>query len=148
MRKKSKDLKLVSFCGLYCKACPSYNRGTCLGCRSEKKQQRKSKWTCKIRKCCINKNTDYCGQCDKYPCDIINKKLICSHEDDPRFRYRHEIPHNFETIERESLDTWLDFQKEKWRCPKCGGQIVFYNLICWQCKQPISSITSNNQFII
>ncbi|MHA1491694.1 MAG: hypothetical protein ACTSRI_18815 [Promethearchaeota archaeon] len=52
----------ISYCGLYCGACPSYQKKTCLGCRSNnKKQSRKSKWSCKIRKCCIElKNVLYC----------------------------------------------------------------------------------------
>jgi len=29
----------ISYCGLYCGACPSYQKKTCLGCRSNNKKQ-------------------------------------------------------------------------------------------------------------
>jgi len=40
-------------------------------------------------------------------------------------------------IRKEGLDAWLESQIEKWRCHNCGGQGVFYNLICWDCKNPL-----------
>lgn len=138
MNNKQQLLNIVSYCGLYCKACPSYNRGTCLGCRSEEQQPRKSKWSCKIRKCCIRKEIDHCGECDDFPCDIINKKLIKSHENDEKFEYRHNIPKNIRKIRTDGIKNWLNEQDELWRCKTCGGQGVFYELKCWDCAKPVN----------
>ena len=63
-------------CGIYCGACPSLKiRKTCLGCGSEdRKQKRKSKWSCGIRRCCFeDKNLNFCIDCADFPCKKIDK---------------------------------------------------------------------------
>ena len=126
----------ISYCGLYCGACPSYHK-SCLGCRSDsndKKQKRKSKWSCKIRKCCIElKNLQYCGECDGFPCKEIKRKLIESHPGDPRFNYRHKIPDNMEEITKLSLEKWSKEQEILWTCQECGQPIYFYYNQCRNC---------------
>lgn len=132
-----KGLDLVSYCGIYCGACPGFHRGRCKGCRAtENKQTRKGSCGYGMRKCCEDKGLDYCGPCDQYPCSKINK-LINSQKGRKEYDYRHNIPKNFEMIRKEGLATWLESQVKKWRCPECGGQGVFYNLICWDCKNPL-----------
>ena len=125
----------VTYCGLYCGACPSYQKCTCLGCRLEdKKQNRKSKWACKIRKCCIEKkHVQFCGECDEFPCGVILKKLIESHPDNPRFNYRHKIPENLNQIKKEGLEKWAEIQKVLWSCPDCRKPIIFYHNKCSGC---------------
>ena len=124
----------VSYCGLYCGACPSVHRGSCHGCRSEDKNQKRiSKWSCNIRKCCINeKNVQYCGACTEYPCPTI-LKLINSHKNRPKIHYRHEIPNNMEKLNEMGIDRWAAEQEKLWKCPECGGLIIFYNYECVSC---------------
>lgn len=126
--------KELAPCGVYCGACPSYNK-TCLGCASESKNQtRTSKWGCKIRKCCYEKvQKDYCCECDKFPCKIHKQKLIDSHKGDPRFNYRHEIPENFNKMKELGISKYLNYQKEKWTCRVCNGEIKFYHYKCVDC---------------
>lgn len=121
-------------CGVYCGACPSFNK-TCLGCPSESKsQKRKSKWGCKIRKCCLNeKKLDFCGNCLEFPCDKINKKLIDSHPGDCKFKYRHEIPDNLEKLKELGIEKYMDYQKYRWTCPSCDGIVYFYHYKCGKC---------------
>ena len=125
----------ISYCGLYCGACPSYQKATCLGCRSEdKKQSRKSKWGCKIRNCCFKeRNVEYCGQCNDFPCNIISNKLINSHPHDPRFNYRHKIPENILKINKLGLERWFVEQEELWTCSDCGQPVIFYYNKCSGC---------------
>jgi len=134
---ESKNLDLLSYCGLYCGACPSYHLGTCLGCRSENKnQKRTSKWSCKIRLCCKDeKELFYCGKCSEFPCIKISNKLINSHPNDLKFTYRHEIPNNVENINTVGFYQWIKAQKNKWKCDTCGGPIVFYNYTCIKCNK-------------
>jgi len=129
----------LSYCGLYCGACPSYQKGTCLGCRSEdKKQNRKSKWGCKIRLCCHKeKELEHCGQCEQFPCNLIDRKLIKSHPGDPKFTYRHEIPKNVKEIDKIGIKDWLTTQKDKWSCPDCGHLLSFYYYKCNECGKVI-----------
>ena len=130
-----KEIALLTYCGLYCGACPSYYRGTCFGCRSEDStQKRKSKWGCKIRQCCKNKKVvKHCGECLDFPCKEISRKLIYSHPKDPKFAYRHEIPKNITKINEIGMQKWIKLQKKKWECPICGGSIVFYDYRCKKC---------------
>jgi hypothetical protein len=130
-------IEMLSYCGLYCGACPSYNIGTCLGCRSEdKNQKRTSKWGCKIRKCCINeKEVSYCGECSEFTCSKLSKKLLDPHREDPRYNYRFEIPDNIKEINAQGYEQWIKAQKEKWRCDQCGAPIVFYKYNCIECEK-------------
>ncbi len=131
---KMKRVNELSPCGVYCGACPSFNK-SCFGCSSsDKNQKRKSKWSCKIRNCCYNqKGLDYCANCEQFPCKIFTKKILSSHLGDPSYEYRFEIPENFIKLRTMGIDTYLDFQKKKWKCDLCNGTIHFYHYKCSKC---------------
>ena len=107
-------------CGVFCGACPSFNK-SCLGCPSEsKKQKRTSKWGCKIRNCCYNeKKQDFCVG-------------------DNRFKYRHEISENFTKLKELGLGGYQEYQKQKWSCPLCDGTVYFYHYKCSKCGNEMS----------
>ncbi len=121
-------------CGVFCGACPSYGK-TCFGYPSESRaQKRTSKWNCRIRRCCYDTmKKGYCIECDRFPCEIIKKKLIDSHPEDPRFNYRHEIPAMFPVMKEIGTDAYIEIQKNRWTCPSCGGTILFYHHKCNKC---------------
>lgn len=130
-------LDLVSYCNIWCGACPGFHRGNCKGCRStENKPESKKSCGYSMKPCCIKKGLDTCAECEEYPCSKITK-LITSQKGRKEYDYRHDIPNNVEKIRKESLEAWIQSQKEKWTCPECGGPGVFYNLICWECKHPL-----------
>jgi hypothetical protein len=120
-------------CGVFCGAYPSFNK-TCLGCPSENTtQKRTSKWGCKIRTCCYEeKQINCCGHCSQFPCDTINKKLINSHAGETAFKYRHEISENITKFRELGVKEYLQYQKERWSCPSCGGTVTFYHYKCSQ----------------
>jgi hypothetical protein len=121
-------------CGVFCGACPSFQK-TCFGCSSASKEQRRTSWmSCKIRKCCFEqKRYQYCAECAEFPCETINKKLIESHPDNPKYTYRHEIPENVEKFNILGQDAYLIYQEQKWSCPVCGGRVTFYDYQCQEC---------------
>ena len=123
-------------CGVFCGACPSFDK-TCKGCASEdKNQKRQSKFSCKIRDCCYSeKHLDFCIACDQYPCKKINKRIIEPHSDDPRYTYRHEIPAIFAKLKTMDLDDYLEFQKRRWQCNSCEGTVQFYHYKCGTCEK-------------
>jgi len=125
-------------CGVFCGACPSFNK-TCLGCASESKEQnRTSKWNCKIRNCCYKKEKiNFCGYCTHFPCDIINKKLLHSHPGETKYKYRHEIPENFKKLNELGIDDYFKYQKKRWSCPSCHGTVHFYHYKCNKCGKEI-----------
>jgi len=126
-------------CGVYCAACPAFNK-TCLGCSSDNdKQKRKSKWSCKIRNCCYEKQQkDFCIECSDYPCEIYSKKLSSSHIGDKRFTYRHELTEVLKILKQKGIDEFLKYQKERYKCPFCGGIIYFYCYKCGKCGKEIN----------
>lgn len=128
----------VAPCGVYCAACPSFNK-SCLGCASEnRKQKRISKWACTIRQCCYEKKeVDYCGYCNSFPCDIINKRIIKSHEGDKRFKYRHEVADNMGKIKSLGVDAFIRIKKKDYECDNCGGSAYFYHYKCNQCGKEV-----------
>ena len=137
---------MITYCGLYCGACPSYQKGTCLGCRSENRaQNRKSKWGCKIRECCKKKEIEHCGQCSNFPCTIINKRLIKSHRENPKFNYRHQIPNNINRILEVGMIDWSKEQELLWKCPECGSPLRFYSYDCSKCAYQFDPQTIKEQ---
>lgn len=131
--KKNNRFDTLGPCGVYCGACPSFDK-TCKGCASEDKDQdRRSKWGCLIRDCCYNqKGLDYCIYCEQFPCKMINKKFR-THQGDPRYKYRHEIPDIFSRLKNMDIDKFLDFQRQRWKCNECNGTVQFYSYKCNKC---------------
>jgi hypothetical protein len=131
-------LEVLAPCGVYCGACPSFQK-SCLGCSPESKDQsRTSKWGCKIRRCCYgNKGLEFCADCTEFPCKKITKKLIESHLNDPKYEYRHEIPENVKMFKFLGQKEYLKYQEQKWSCPVCGGRVTFYNYQCQECGKKI-----------
>ena len=121
-------------CGVFCGACPSFQK-SCFGCASATKDQRRTSWMgCKIRKCCYEqKEYLYCAECADFPCALINQKLIQSHPNDKRYAYRHEIPENVQKFRTLGQAAFLIYQDQKWSCPECGGRVTFYDYLCQRC---------------
>ena len=135
----NKPVNELAPCGVYCGACPSFNK-SCFGCSSNDNEQarRKSRIGCKVRECCYNnKNFYYCAECDQFPCSKIDKKLIRSHPEDPRYKYRHELSEMAKQFRILKFEDFLQFQKDRWKCPSCGGVVHFYHYRCGQCGQTV-----------
>jgi len=136
MTKVKNRINELSPCGVFCGACPSFNK-SCNGCSSDDHEQKRiSKFDCRLRICCYTeKGLDYCADCDQFPCKLINKKLINSHKNDPRYHYRHEIPKNFAKLKSIGLDNYIEFQKQRWKCSSCDGTVYFYKYKCNTCEK-------------
>lgn len=130
--------KELAPCGVFCGACPSFSK-TCQGCSSKSKdQKRTSKWGCKIRKCCYEEHAfTSCASCTELPCVKLNKKLIDSHPENPKFAYRHEIEDNFKKFRELGPEAYLAYQVQRWTCPECGGRVLFYEYVCRNCGKPM-----------
>ncbi|MCF8228811.1 MAG: DUF3795 domain-containing protein [Bacteroidales bacterium] len=129
---------LIGSCGIFCSACYSYQKGTCLGCGSENRnQQRISKWNCRIRNCCKQeKHLNYCFECKEFPCDKI-LKFVKSHPKDKKYTYRHQAIQNLADLKAMGISQWLLEQQQKYTCGDCGGQVIFYDDFCVDCKKKI-----------
>ncbi len=137
MQQSDKRYRQLAPCGVFCEACPSFDK-TCLGCGSEKKEQNRiSKWTCRIRICCYKRGLNYCIHCDEFPCKIIRKKLLDTHHDENKFTYRHEIPAVFKRLKSMTVEDYLAWQRKRWSCNSCDGMIKFYDYTCNRCGKEI-----------
>ncbi len=130
MKNRTESQSLASACGVYCGGCPSYKKGTCYGCASQNKTQKRiSKWNCKIRKCCLEKNKlTFCYECKDFPCKI--RKYL-----DTRYKnkYKIDLIENSLKIKEIGLEQWLKEQEKKYKCLNCGVTNSPYSDICYNC---------------
>lgn len=59
----------IAYCGLYCEMCKVYQKGKCVGCKSDEK---KAEW-CKLRTCCIEHGHQSCADCQLMPIEDCKK---------------------------------------------------------------------------
>ena len=57
-----------------------------------------------------------------------------------RERYNMSTIKNLKYIKKYGTDKFLKDQKEKYRCPECGGVICVHNGICYSCGKHITMI--------
>ena len=61
----------LAYCGLDCGKCPSRAEAGCPGCQGA---AGKMYWgECQVATCCIEKGVAHCGECDEFPCDVLNE---------------------------------------------------------------------------
>ena len=117
--------ELIAPCGMNCGICVAYLRDKrkCLGCRLRDKK-------CGIRNCeKFQKNKfKYCYECDTFPCARI-KRL------DKRYRTKYEMSmiENLEYIGENGVNKFIEREKTRWKCPKCGGVTCVHNKKCYTC---------------
>ncbi|MGA1793418.1 MAG: DUF3795 domain-containing protein [Thermoplasmatota archaeon] len=124
-------------CGMDCSVCSGYlakkndvrSKGVsmtyCAGCRPRDKKCAFIKKRCDL---VMNGEVEFCFQCDDFPC----KNLMGL---DKRYRsnFRMSFVENLETIQDRGMEEFLEMEKEKWKCPDCGGTICCHNGICFEC---------------
>ena len=67
--KKVKKSKIESRCGISCSKCEFKKDKKCLGCTKITKPF----WgdSCPVKSCCETKKIECCGECSKFPCDLL-----------------------------------------------------------------------------
>jgi len=133
------DKNLIAPCGINCGICSAYlaysrnipkKRGKishCIGCRPRDKQCAYLKGNCEILR---ENKVDFCFECKNFPCNRLK------HIDE---RYRNDfnmsLIENLYEIKNEGVDKFLENQKEKYKCSKCGGVICVHNKKCYDCEK-------------
>ena len=134
MQKKS---ELVAPCGMNCTVCSGYlalkndvkSKGIrmpyCKGCRPRGKKCAFLKKRCELL---LNNKVEFCYECKDFPCERL--KHI-----DRRYQtyFTMSLIDNLEFIKKNGVSKFLEAQKEKWCCPKCGEVICCHNGICFKC---------------
>lgn len=150
---KSKDI--VGLCGLYCEICTmhrayedkdlspmkeapvnfvkalelpaelSFKDVACEGCLSSTVFSFCEK--CDIRKCVMDKNKQWCFECDESPCEKLFK-----------FQSEWQLPilDNLREIKRMGAAKWLEKMDKEHRCQQCGRKLHWYSYgICPTCSK-------------
>ena len=127
--------ELIAPCGMNCNLCLGYfgytktgkkRKMKCPGCRPG---QKSCAWIKKQCKTLTKDLVKYCYECKDFPCERL-KKL------DKRYqtRYNTSLIENLEFVRDNGINKFLEHQKEKFLCPKCGEYICLHDNKCYSCK--------------
>ena len=123
---------IVAPCGMNCGLCLGYHRtkNKCAGCNSTSSNKPYHCINCSIKLCdSLSANrSKYCFNCKKYPCTRI-KNL------DKRYKakYGMSMIENLNTIKEIGIRKFVQQEKERWACPKCGNIICVHRDSCLMC---------------
>jgi hypothetical protein len=85
---------------------------------------------CSIKSCDVKKGNEelLCYDCSKYPCRRI-KDL------DKRYtlKYGENPIQNLNKIKEIGLQQFIEIEKEKWKCNKCGQLLCVHRDVCLNC---------------
>lgn len=88
---------------------------------------------CAMKLCVADKqNVTRCSDCKELPCyrimNMINTGLL----------HRAEYLPNLEKIREMGVREWVKYEEERWRCPRCGMPMSWYDAECAGCGEPRS----------
>jgi len=132
---ESIEQNLIAPCGMNCGICVSFfgyavngrkRKNRCFSCRARDKSCAFLKKQCKQL---LNKKVEYCFECKDFPCENL-KKL------DKRYRekYKMSMIENLEYIVKNGITKFIENERERWKCSKCGGVICVHNGKCYTCE--------------
>ena len=131
------ETRLIAPCGMNCGICQAYLRKDkkCPGCHGDSTGKTPNRLNCIIRTCeaIMKSQSGFCFECKKYPCTRL-KQL------DTRYRtkYAMSMIENLESIKANGLGAFMENEKERWRCVKCGGTICVHRGYCFYCGERAS----------
>jgi hypothetical protein len=130
--------ELIAPCGMNCGICSGYlslkhdlkSKGIrmpyCVGCRPRNKKCAFLKKRCDLL---LNGSVKYCYECKDFPCDRLQRI-------DKRYRtyFRMSMIDNLEFIKNSGVSKFINAEKKKWKCSKCGEIICCHNGLCFNCE--------------
>ena len=146
---------LVATCGLYCGACPIYLDSQSKSDQKTKEfmQQLGSKQPsvkredflcdgclgkgalisfcakCNIRSCAEGKKIAHCSECSEFPCSRITD----FNNNYGKLLHHSEVLANLNRLRSVGIKEWAKSEEERWRCPKCGNRMGWYDKACSNC---------------
>lgn len=128
---------LIAPCGMNCAVCVSYlarkydlkkqgfQKKYCPGCLPRGENCTFMKQSCDRLG---NGLVRFCYECADFPCPRLKAF-------DRRYRskYHMSLIENLKFIQEQGMQTFLDKEEAKWRCPECGGAICCHNGLCLRC---------------
>ena len=121
----------IAPCGVICEICLGFQRekNKCVGCLTIGNKPYHCT-VCSIKSCAEKKGNKelLCYDCIKFPCRRI-KNL------DKRYTLKYgESPiQNLDKIREIGLQQFIEVEKEKWKCTKCGKLLCVHREVCLHC---------------
>lgn len=75
-------------------------------------------------------HAQYCFECADFPCHrltVLDRRY--------RKRYGMSMIENLKFIQANGIDSFLEREKGRWRCPKCGGVVCVHDKACYSCER-------------
>ncbi|WP_138341490.1 DUF3795 domain-containing protein [[Clostridium] symbiosum] len=132
MPQENIDTTMFAPCGMNCMVCYKhcYHKKPCAGCLNSDIGKPEHCRKCAIKDCVRDKGLSYCFECSGYPCKKI-KNLEKSYNK----RYRASLMENSGFVRQYGLERFMEQQKEKYTCTKCGGIISIHDRECSECQE-------------
>ena len=125
---------LIAPCGINCRVCLGFLRekNKCPGCKRITVDTSKYRLNCRIRNCELLAGTSskLCYECPKLPCQRL-KQLDKRY----RIRYSTDLIANLLEIKEHGMPAYLENEKKKWTCKRCGETISVHRGYCTICEQ-------------
>jgi len=159
---------LAAACGTWCGACPAYLAKHGEGGQGQTKPQKRPsaapgqaqkgvpdpRWmdgllcdgclsggtlaghcrTCAIRLCAKGRQQDArCTDCGELPCHRVTNLIRMGD-----YLHRKEYLPNLKKIGEMGVEDWARMEEARWRCPRCGRPMSWYDAECAGCGAPRS----------
>jgi hypothetical protein len=129
---ESLNAELIAACGINCGVCIAHLRAKnrCAGCNSDEAGKVKHIAVCRLKNCAEMGISEqkFCFECSSFPC-IRQRQL------DKRYRtkYGTSTIENLKNIREVGLESFVAREKERWKCPECGGVVCMHKESCIYC---------------
>ena len=122
-------------CGMNCLVCYKhcYHKKPCQGCAKSDAGKPEHCRKCRIKDCVKTKGIAYCYECRDYPCRQIENL-----EKSYNVRYKASLMDNSRYVKESGLENFIEQQRAKYTCPKCGGVISLHDRECSECQEKMS----------
>lgn len=121
----------IAPCGVICDICLGFqrNENKCVGCNNTGNKPYHCT-VCSIKNCIEKKGNEklLCYECIKFPCRRVkdlDKRYIAKYGESP--------VQNLQKIKKTSLNSFIEAEKEKWKCSNCGHLLCVHNEVCLRC---------------
>ena len=134
MKMPQEELEPILFapCGMNCLVCYRHcdHKKPCDGCLKSDRGKPEHCRKCGIKDCVKAKGLLYCHTCSDYPCRRIKILEKSYHK-----RYRASLVENGLFVREHGLEPFMERQKARYTCRKCGGVISLHDRVCSECRE-------------
>ncbi len=121
----------IAPCGVICDICLGFqrNKNKCVGCNNIGNKPYHCT-VCSIKTCVEKKGNEnlLCYDCQKFPCRRIkdlDKRYIT--------KYGEGLVQNLLCIKEAGIDSFIETEREKWKCINCGELLCVHREVCLNC---------------